>query len=348
MVLFGVLDQVVELDLWLKVEVRLQRDNQLPLGRAPAVLAHPGALGDVDLALVAHFLARDEGQHTVAIEGALGLDPCQLQNGRHQVLVLGVARDPLARRDTARVADDQRHVEGGVVDSVVVEPALMVVEGLAMVAVEDHDRLVVDTMRLQRREDGLDTGIHVRNSAVVLRDDIVLVRDSRRHPAREEVAEGLEAHHGVHGAVVRVGLIAMVEHPLVRRGRQVRRVRVHVAQEQKERGLALHQLLQLGDRDGIEVLGLGATALVPASPAGEVEVLVKPTGAGVAAKADTRSRVARFFKQLGEGGDFLTERAFVAERDHLGGEDILPRQHRAIGAGGGDVGADIVLKERPL
>ena len=57
--LLGVLDEVVELHRRLEVEVGLQGPDQLPRGRPPAVLAHPGAFGDVDLGVVGGRLAPD-------------------------------------------------------------------------------------------------------------------------------------------------------------------------------------------------------------------------------------------------------------------------------------------------
>ena len=65
----GSRDQVVELDLRLEVEVRLQRVDQLPLRRAPAVLAHPGALGDVELRLRRRAACpRISGRQAAAVE----------------------------------------------------------------------------------------------------------------------------------------------------------------------------------------------------------------------------------------------------------------------------------------
>ena len=75
-------------------------------------------------------------------------------------------------------------MEGHVVETVVIEPAFVVVERLAVVAVEDHDRLVHDAVGLQGVEDRLDARVHVRDRAVVLGDDVVLVGDARRHPLR--------------------------------------------------------------------------------------------------------------------------------------------------------------------
>ena len=47
-----VFDQVVEFNFRLEVEIGFQLDHQLPLGGTPPVLAHPGAFGNVKLALM--------------------------------------------------------------------------------------------------------------------------------------------------------------------------------------------------------------------------------------------------------------------------------------------------------
>ncbi len=61
------------------------------------------------------------------------------------------------------------------VEPVVVKVALVVVERLAVVAVDDDDGVLVEAFRRQRREDRLDGGVHVGDGAVVLGDDVVLV-----------------------------------------------------------------------------------------------------------------------------------------------------------------------------
>ncbi len=75
--------------------------------------------------------------------------------------------------------------------------------------------------------------------------------------------------------VIRVELIPVVEDALEGVGRQVRRVRVHVPQEQEERFVLRGEPLQLGDRHLVQVLGLVASTFFPRAPALEVEVLLE-------------------------------------------------------------------------
>ncbi len=291
--LFRILKEVVQLDRRLEVEVWLERHDELPVGCAPAVLAHPRALGDVEFALVRGHLAAHHGHERSTVEAQLrALDAGQLEERRHQVLVLVVALDAHAGRHLAGVADDERHDQRRLVHAVVVEVAVVVVERLAVVAVDDDDGVLGQPARLQRREDALDGGVHIGDGAIVLGNDVLLVGDARRHPARKEVTEGLEGHHRLHGLVALVELVTVIEHALIGRRRQVGRVRVHVAQEEEE-GIALaRQAVQLGDGHVVEILRLGAAPLVPASPAGKLDVLVEAARTGVAAKADTGCVVA--------------------------------------------------------
>src|SRR6266536_1992425 len=115
-----------------------------------------------------------------------------------------------------------------------VEITLVVVKRFAMIRVEYDDRLVQDSALLQGCKNILHAGIQVSDGAIVLGDDIVLIRDSRRHPAREEIAEGLEVHHRLHGPILGMTLVAMIKHALEGFRRQVGRMWVHVAQKQEE------------------------------------------------------------------------------------------------------------------
>ena len=128
-----------------------------------------------------------------------------------------------------------------------VEPTLVIVEGFTVIGVDHHDGVVKNAPGLEGGEHRLDAGVHVGDGAVVLGNNIVLVGNARRHPGGEEVAERLEGHDRFHRAVGRIELVSVIEHPLVRLGRQVRRVRVHVTQEQKEGLAASDQPIDFGD-----------------------------------------------------------------------------------------------------
>ena len=79
-----------------------------------------------------------------------------------------------------------------------VKPTLVVIEGFTVVPVDNNDSLVHDTVRLQRVEERLNAGIHIGNRTVILRDDVVLIRNPYRHPRSEVIAKRLEGHHRFH------------------------------------------------------------------------------------------------------------------------------------------------------
>jgi len=190
-------------------------------------------------------------------------------------------------------------------------------------------------------------GVHVCHLAVVLRDDVIRVGAARRQPARDVVAERLEGHDLVQRVIVWVGLVAVVEHALIGRGRQVGRVRVHVAEEEQEGLLALRQPLQLRHGDLVKVLRLGHAALVPRLPARvEVQVLVEPARGRVVGEADAGARVARVAQYFGQRPDFRPQRALVRQRDDLRAEHIHAGEHVGVAARRRDVRAVVVLEER--
>ena len=51
-VLIRIFDEIVKFNRGFEMEIGFKRDNQLPVWCSPAVLSHPGALGDVKFTLV--------------------------------------------------------------------------------------------------------------------------------------------------------------------------------------------------------------------------------------------------------------------------------------------------------
>src|SRR5207248_2211577 len=129
---------------------------------------------------------------------------------------------------------------------------------------------------------------------IVLSDDVILVRDSGRHPAREEISERLELHDWIHGSVCRIGLIAVVEHALVGRRRKIGRMRVHMAQKEEEWGILCGETVQLGESDAVQVLRLGASSLIPAAPSRVIEIRIKSARAWVSCESHACRDVAGF------------------------------------------------------
>ena len=272
--------------------------------------------------------------------------PGQLQQRRHQILVLVVTRHPHAARHGRRIAQDQGHVQHVVVQAVVIEPALVVVQGLAVVAVYHHDGLVQDPARLQSVEDPLNRRVHVGDGAVVLGDHVILVGDSRRHPGGEVVAERLERPHRLHGTVAGVALVAVVEDAFVGVRRQVGGVRVHVPQEQQKGIVRVEQPVQLRQRHLIQELRLGGAPAGIVAPRLVVEVGVEAARAGVAAEADAGAGVAVRAQQLRQGGDRGAQRPAVAQRHHLRAEAVQPGEHGTVRRGGGNRRREGALEQR--
>ncbi len=201
--LLGVFDHVVEFDLRAEVEVRLQGVDELPLGRAPAVLAHPGTLGDVELGEPAcgarrAWRAAGCGRRTRRSR----FDAQQVQHRRRHVLQQAAVRHPQAGRHAARHPEHERHPQRVLVEAVVVEVAAVLVERLAVVGRQHEQRVAVQARarppasgrcRCRRpcRPPRRRTERSRNRSSVI----------ARRHPAAEVVAEGLERQRRLHALV---------------------------------------------------------------------------------------------------------------------------------------------------
>ena len=330
------------------MEVRLQGQHQFPLGRAPAVLAHPRTFGDVEFALVGSDPSSDHGQQGAPVEVDAGVDTGQVEQSGHEVLVLVEAGDAAPGRQLGRVAQQQRHVQDVVIDAVVIEPALVIVKGLAVVAVDRHDGLVEDPMLLQRGEDRLDGGVHVGDGAVILGDDIVLVRDARRQPGGEKVAEGLEGENRLHRLVAGIALIAVKEHALVRFRREVGRMGIHVAQKEEKRLVFRHHAVDGRYRLFVQQLGLGQAAFLPGTPGPVAEILVEAATAGVAVEADADCVIPFVAQDLRQRLHLRAQGTLVTEGHDLRREYVHAGQHRGVGAGRGNMSAESVLEKDAL
>ena len=82
-------------------------------------------------------MARNQRQQRLAVKCDVRANVEQLEHGGHQVLVQRGARDALTRGQLVGQTDDQRHVQCVFIHAVMVVPALVLVQGLAVVAVDD-------------------------------------------------------------------------------------------------------------------------------------------------------------------------------------------------------------------
>ena len=239
-----------------------------------------------------------------------------------------------------------------------VKPTLVVIEGFTVVPVDNNDSLVHDTVRLQRVEERLNAGIHIGNRTVILRDDVVLIRNPYRHPRSEVIAKRLEGHHRFHRLIARSALVTVVEHPFVRRGRQIGRVRIHVSQEQEKRFTTFgircpsytafgNQPIQFWHSDVVEVLRFRTASGLVAAPACVVEVSIKPARTRPA-EADATSIVTCLLQHLRQRFHLFAERSLVPQRDNLRAKSIHSCQHRGISTCRRNVGTVGSLKKRAV
>ncbi len=168
-----------------------------------------------------------------------------------------------------------------------------------MVRGDNHDGVLSQTAILEAAQDHLDAGVHVGDGAVVLGNHIVGVCDALGDPGTEIVGKGLKGVDGLHGLVVGIELVLVIEHALVRIGRQIGRVWVHVPQKE-EPGLVLGgEPLHLGNGHFIEVAGLGRAPGFVAAPTFERHIVLKAACGGVPGKADARRVIAGLTENLG-------------------------------------------------
>ena len=113
-------------------------------------------------------------------------------------------------------------------------------------------------------------------------------------------------------------------------------MRVHVAQEQEERLILPSQAIQLGDGHFVQVLGLGATALLPRTPPLEVEVLLKAARGRVAAEAHTGGVIALLTQYFRQRLEMRAQPTLVTQCHDIGAEAIHSCEHGSVAGRGGD------------
>ena len=109
-----------------------------------------------------------------------------------------------------------------------VEVAVVIVQGFAVVGGEHNDGIVRDAQIFELVEDDADGRVHVRDGAVVLCADVFGVGAFRREPGAEIIAERQEVVHGIQGVVVGIVFVARIEHSFKRFRREIRGVGIHV------------------------------------------------------------------------------------------------------------------------
>ena len=294
-------------------------------------LAHPGRLGQVELALRDERLAPRQRHQAAAVELQPRIDAQQIQHRRRHVLGLHPGVDPRAGRHLPGSADDQRHHQVGVVQAVVVVPALVLVQGLAMIGGEHHHGVLGQAELVEHREQPADRRVHVGDRPVVEAVDEFGVGDLARKPRAEVAGERRERIQAVQRVVGRVELVSLVEEAVERGRRQVRAVRVHVPQEQEERIVAAGYGAQVRDRDLVEGVRLGhAAGLVP--PAVVLQVGLEASGGRIAGEAHAAGRVAGVLQDPGQHRRGHV--ALVAQPHHAGAEAVAAGEHRRVGRRG--------------
>jgi len=80
--------------------------------------------------------------------------PQEVQDGWRQIEVLHHTRYPPACRQFLGRPENQRHVDVGLIQAMVVVVALMLVQYLAVVGCEDDGRVLLEAQLLKAGEDG--------------------------------------------------------------------------------------------------------------------------------------------------------------------------------------------------
>ena len=347
--LLRILDQVVELHRRFAMKIRFQRLPELPDGRPPPVLAHPRTLCDVELRP-----RRAAGVLNIAFErNSVELDapgqallPRDVQQRRHEVLLKRHRLAAHARLDHTRPVKDQRHHQRRLVQPVMIEPAFVVVQRLAVVARDDDQAVVRDPQFLGARHEPLNARIHIRQRPVVLGNNELRVPDARRQPRQQVVRERFERPDGIHSIrQFPAARILRIEQRIVRRRGIVGRVGVHVPEIQQPRLVRLMQPFQLGQNNRIQVLRLARGTLRPRpAPAFVLQVLVK---APVPLAMPHHDRpVSRRLQQLRQCRLVVCHGAQGRQGHLLVGDDVPAGQHGHVGRRRGDVRAERVLKHR--
>ena len=137
-----ILDHVVKLNRRLEVEIWLQCADEFPLRCSPTVLTHPRALGDVDLGFVRGYFALNHSHQTPTIEINTAVDFCEFKKCGHEVFMLVVSADASSGWHFRRIPNYQWHMQIRVIQPMVVKPALVLVQRLAMIGVQ-HDYRVI-------------------------------------------------------------------------------------------------------------------------------------------------------------------------------------------------------------
>src|SRR5579862_139753 len=107
------------------------------------MLAHPRALGDIELRLVRRLLAANKRHQAPPVEVYTGmLNAGKLHERGYKVLVLVVALHAASGRNFTGISDDERHVQRHIVDAMVIEVTIVVVQRLAVVTVERNNRVI--------------------------------------------------------------------------------------------------------------------------------------------------------------------------------------------------------------
>ncbi len=212
-----------------------------------------------------------------------------------------------------------------------VVPALVLVQGLAVIGGDHHHGVLGQTELFERREQPADRRVHVGDRAVVEAVDERGVGDLARKPGAEVVRERRERVQAVQRVVRRVELVSPVEEAVERRRRQVRTVRVHVAQEQEERIVATGHRAQIRDRDLVEGVRLGhAAGRFP--PPLVLHIGLEASRGRIAGKPHAAGRVAGLLQDPGQHRRGHV--ALVAQPDHAGAEAVAAGEHRRVGRRG--------------
>ena len=175
--------------------------------RPPGPLAHPRALGQVD---GVERRQRPPGQQRGQVPAGHAAAPPPPPPWPVAASTVGATSRALTRSrhgppgpPPVREAQQQGDAHVGLVQPVVVEPAAVLVQLLAVVGAEHHQGVLPAAQLRQALEDVGQAGVGVGDAGVVLGGDVVDVRHPGQ-PLREVVGEPGRAPDRVHAALRRI------------------------------------------------------------------------------------------------------------------------------------------------
>ena len=223
----------------------------------------------------------------------------------------------------------------------------MIIQFLAMVSADDQQRLVRKGQLLQPVQDVRDAQVRVGDLGIILGADELEVPDARQ-PFGEVVGKPGGLPDRLHTVVGGRLLITAVEHPIKRRRRQIRSVRVPIMKKEKERLVSLMAITQQPEATLRHLLPVPPRLRAVVIPTRVLLVLVKGRLDPATDVIDRRGEEAALAQQDGQQANGRVQLLMTALRHNLVAEHVLPREERRVRRLRRDVRADTLVEAHAL